>query len=37
MVMAALAENGLEVLLILSQPLNLKERRISFTTFCTHL
>jgi hypothetical protein len=27
MIMAALAENGLEVLLILSQPLNLKEKR----------
>jgi hypothetical protein len=36
MVMAALAENGLEVLLILSQPLNLKENIISFKIFCRH-
>jgi hypothetical protein len=36
MVMAALAENGLEVLFILSQSLNLKEKRISFTILCRH-
>jgi hypothetical protein len=36
MVMAALEDNGLEVLLILSQPLDLKKKRISFTIFCRH-